>query len=130
MLSKKTTAVKFEIQIFWARERFIELWSRNVAPASKGLAVLDATMAMAAARRNMPVVKRMVALGANPLAKDFLAYRMAAAAGDLDAMRLIEAIAFPTEYAFNDALDWARANDRGEAVNHIKSLLSPVAGVG
>lgn len=129
MPGTNSTAEKFEIQLLWARERLIELSARNVAPVSSGLVAREATLAMAAARLNMPVVRRMVSLGADPSVKEFLAYRMAAAAGDMDTMMAIEAIASPTEYAVNDALAWARANNRGEAIDHIMSLPLPVASV-
>jgi len=105
----------------------IELWKGSALSASTGLSALDGAMAMAAAHQRMAAMKRMIALGADPSAMNFLAYRMAALAGDLQAMSAIEAVASPSAYALNDAIRWAHENDRWEVVLHLRSRLAKPA---
>lgn len=127
MLDTKPFITNLIVNFFWSRGRLFELWSGNLAPASSGLDVLDATMAMAAVRQNMRTMTLMINFGANPAIKDFLAYRMAACAGDIAAMTLIESLAAPTEYALDDALLWAQSKKRIEAIAHIAQLRSRTA---
>ena len=124
MRGARTVSEMVEVQFHWTRGRLVELWSRTAAPASSGLGRLDAAMAMAAVRQNLPVMRRMLDLGADPAAKEFLSYRMAALAGDLDAMAFIEAIVSPSDYALRDALLWAQANRRGEAMERLSARIA------
>lgn len=62
-------------------------------------------------------------MGANPGAKDFLAYRMAACAGDMEAMISIEFMDSPSAYALGDALAWATRNERLAVVEHLHSRM-------
>jgi hypothetical protein len=116
-----------EMLIQWSRGRLIEWWSGNVAPASAGLPRIEATMAMAAARFDMGVMKKAIALGADPSVTNFLAYRMAAGAGDVEAMASIEALAAPSEYALKDALAWAHANGQWGAAARLRSRMAGAA---
>ncbi len=112
---------KFVFFLHWSRGRMSEVWSGTFTPASRGLGLEDAALAMASVRQDMQSVKKLMSLGANPSVNDFLVYRMAAAAGSLDVMLAIEATMTPSKYAKEDAFAWASFNKRELVTEHLIS---------
>lgn len=119
MNKAQMVAASFEIAVAWAIGRLHEVASGNVAPASAGLTGATAAMAMAAVRHDMRLTRRMIELGAEAAAKNHLAFRMAAAAGDIPALSWLEEQAPPSTYAQADALAWARGLGREKVVERL-----------
>lgn len=67
-------------------------------------------------------LRRLVELGADPGAQNWLALRMAACAGRADTVRWLAARSRPSDYAIGDALNWARQNGRECVVATLEAI--------
>lgn len=67
-------------------------------------------------------LRRLVELGADPGAQNWLALRMAACAGREDTVRWLAAKSRPSDYAIGDALNWARQNGRKRTVAALEEI--------
>jgi hypothetical protein len=67
-------------------------------------------------------LRRLVELGADPRAENWLALRMAACAGREDTVRWLSARSQPSAYAIGDAINWARQNGHERTVSALEEI--------
>lgn len=91
------------------------LHDRSLAATAWWLAMGDEN---AADRR----LRRLVELGADPRAENWLALRMAACAGREETVRWLAARSQPSVYALGDAINWARQNGHKRTVAALEDI--------
>ena len=120
MSIKNTTKIAW----IWLVLRFEEGFRSASRPSSsKGLNLRDGALAMAAVRIPMCHVRFLIEFGANPAVHDSLALRMAAANGDIDMLRWLIELSEPSDYALEDAFNWASGKQRTLAATLLKNMM-------
>lgn len=96
-------------------------WSPSGA---KGLSLVDGALAMAAVRVPMQDVRFLIACGADPSVHKWLPMRMAAANGDVELIAWLRELSEPSDYALEDALNWAKGKGQLETITLLENEIS------
>lgn len=114
-----------KITLIWVQLRLAEGHRPKWRPSSsQGLSLRDGALAMAAVRIPMKHVEFLIESGANPSTHNWLAFRMAAANGDLEMLSRLTQNSAPSAYAVQDAMNWAHGKNHPAAVEFLRDLNS------
>ena len=114
-----------KILLIWAKLRWEEGYRPKWRPSgAKGLALRDGALAMAAVRIPMTHARFLIECGADPSVHQWLPVRMAAANGDLALLIWLLDQSVPSDYALEDALNWAAGKDRPDAIRLLQHAIT------
>lgn len=115
----------FKVLRIWIMLRWEEGWRPRWRPSgANGLSLLDGALAMAAVRVPMQDVRFLIACGADPSVHKWLPMRMAAANGDVELLAWLQGLSEPSDYAFEDALNWATGKGQLDVVYLLKNEIA------
>lgn len=101
--------MKFMDRLYVTRMWLRGIWWARFAPsnAKPFIPFLHSAMEFSAWKKDMKATRRLIEIGADLSRKKWMAFRMAAAAGDMETLKWMLERVTPSAYAFTDAIAWA-----------------------